>query len=67
MKTIKINGMSCQHCVMAVTKALKSIDGIDNVTVDFEKGTATFEEHGSVDRETIRQNIEAAGYELGEG
>ena len=67
MKTIKVNGMSCQHCVMAVTKALSSIDGIENVTVDLETGTATFEESGSAELETIRQHIEEAGYELGEG
>lgn len=67
MKTIKINGMSCQHCVMAVTKALKSIDGIDNVTVNLEKGTATFEDKDSVELETIKKHIEEAGYELGKG
>ncbi len=27
MTTIKIKGMSCQHCVMAVTKALGGIEG----------------------------------------
>ena len=31
MTTIKIRGMSCQHCVMAVTKALGAIDGIKDV------------------------------------
>ncbi|MBN2254628.1 MAG: heavy-metal-associated domain-containing protein [Deltaproteobacteria bacterium] len=67
MKTIKINGMSCQHCVMAVKKALSGIDGIENVTVDLATGTATFEGKGSVDRETIRHHIEEAGYELVEG
>jgi len=34
MPTIKIEGMSCNHCVMAVTKALSGIDGIGNVKVD---------------------------------
>jgi copper chaperone len=67
MKTIQIKGMSCQHCVMAVKKALSGIEGIDNVSVDLAAGTATFDEKGSVDRETIRHHIEDAGYELGEG
>ena len=40
MTTIKIRGMSCQHCVMAVTKALGGIDGIKDVRVDLEKGEA---------------------------
>ena len=34
MATIKIKGMSCNHCVMAVTKALNEIAGIKNVKVD---------------------------------
>ena len=38
MTTIKISGMSCQHCVMAVTKALGGIDGIKDVQVDLQKG-----------------------------
>ncbi|MGB5233404.1 MAG: cation transporter, partial [Desulfoprunum sp.] len=34
MATIKIKGMSCQHCVAAVTKALSELPGISNVKVD---------------------------------
>ena len=37
MTTIKIKGMSCQHCVMAATKALKEIEGLQDVTVDLGK------------------------------
>lgn len=44
MKTVKIKGMSCGHCVMAVTKALGGIAGIKNVQVDLKNGAATFEE-----------------------
>ncbi len=40
MATIKIKGMTCNHCVMAVTKALNEIDGIKDVKVDLEKGDA---------------------------
>ncbi len=37
--TMKVSGMSCGHCVGAVTGALKKLDGVDveNVTV----GSAT--------------------------
>jgi copper chaperone len=64
MKTIRIKGMSCQHCVMAVTKALDEIEGIENVTVDLEGGEARFDETKPVDRETIRKRISDAGYEI---
>jgi len=63
MKRIKIKGMSCQHCVMAVTKALEEIEGIENVTVDLAGGEARFEETGNVDVDRIRKQISDAGYE----
>jgi copper chaperone len=65
MPTIKVNGMTCQHCVAAVTKALQSIDGITNVKVDLEAGTATYDETAPVDTGAIRRAIEDAGYQLG--
>jgi len=64
-KTIRIKGMSCGHCVTAVTRALKSIEGLENITVSLEKGEASFDEVRPVSRETLRQRIEEAGYELG--
>ena len=64
MTTIKIKGMSCQHCVMAVTKALSSIEGISDVRVDLAKGEATFSEGKPVDRTLIREKIAKAGFEL---
>ena len=65
MTTIKIKGMSCNHCVMAVTKALEEIGAIENVKVDLKKGEATFDEAGLVDMEKIREQIKKAGYEVG--
>lgn len=65
MKTIKIKGMSCQHCVMAVTKALSGIDGIENVKVDLDEGSATYDETKSVDMEKIKSRVEESGYEVG--
>ena len=64
MPTIKIEGMSCNHCVMAVTKALSGIDGIGNVKVDIAKGEATFDEVKPVDRAIIRERIKKAGFEV---
>jgi copper chaperone len=62
METIKIKGMSCQHCVMAVTKALGGIEGIKDVRVDLEKGEATFTEVKPVDRTQIKDRIAKAGF-----
>jgi copper chaperone len=65
MKSVKIKGMSCQHCVKTVKKALEEIDGISNVIVDISTGEATFDETGPVNTDLIREKIKKAGYELG--
>jgi copper chaperone len=64
MTTIKIKGMTCRHCVMAVTKALGGIDGIRDVQVDLEKGEAAFTEERPVDRALIRERIVKAGFDV---
>jgi len=64
MGTVKIKGMSCSHCVMAVTKALSGIEGVGNVKVDLAKGEATFEEPQPVDRAVIAERIRKAGFDV---
>ena len=64
MTTIKIKGMSCGHCVMAVTKALGGIEGVKDVHVDLQKGEATFTETKPVERKQIREKIKKAGFEV---
>jgi copper chaperone len=63
--TINVKGMSCKHCVMAVTKVLNEIEGVKNVAVDLEKGKATFEHREGLDQNDLRTRIENAGYEIG--
>ncbi|MBN1571588.1 MAG: heavy-metal-associated domain-containing protein [Deltaproteobacteria bacterium] len=65
MRTIKIKGMSCGHCVKAVTEALEGVDGVENVSVSLEMGEATFDEYGTVDMDVVREVVEDAGYEVG--
>ena len=48
MASVKIKGMSCQHCVASTTKALEAIDGITNVRVDLDQGQAHYD--GEVDK-----------------
>ena len=64
MKGVKIKGMSCQHCVMAVTKALNALEGIKDVKVDLKSGIATYEEVKPVDPQKIAAAIKKAGYEV---
>lgn len=64
MKSIRIKGMSCGHCVMAVKKALSAIDGIKNVQVDLTSGLASYEETKPVDNKIIAEAVKKAGYEV---
>ncbi|MCE5210009.1 MAG: heavy-metal-associated domain-containing protein [Deltaproteobacteria bacterium] len=64
MKSIKIKGMSCQHCVMAVMKALNAVEGIKDVKVDLKSGIATFTEIKAVEPEVLAMAIKKAGYEI---
>ncbi len=64
MKSIKIKGMSCGHCVMAVTKALNAVDGVRDVNVDLKSGRATYEETKPADPNVIAAAIKKAGYDV---
>jgi len=67
MPTIKVKGMSCQHCVASVTKALSEIEGIADVQVNLEKGEATFTESNPVPDQTIKDAISKIGFEVVSG
>jgi copper chaperone CopZ len=64
MTTIKIKGMRCGHCTGAVTKALAEIPGIGNVSVNLEKGEATYDETGPVPMDKIKEVIGGIGFEV---
>ncbi len=64
MKSIKIKGMSCGHCVMAVTKALGAIEGIKDVKVDLKSAEAIFDEVKTVDPQVIAAAVKKAGFEV---
>ncbi len=59
---IKVAGMSCNHCKMAVEKALKAVPGVEKAQVDLEKKQAVVE--GTPQREELVKAIEDAGYEV---
>jgi copper ion binding protein len=62
MERIKIKGMTCQHCVMSVTKALGTLPGVKNLRVDLVKGEAAFENTQDISRDSLRKAVEDAGY-----
>jgi copper chaperone len=56
----KVEGMSCQHCVAAVTRAIQEQDTGAQVTVDLAAGKVAVESGASVD--TLKAAIDDAGY-----
>ncbi len=63
-KTMKIEGMMCQHCVAHVTKALQSVAGVSAVEVNLKKKTAVVEYTESVTDEALKTAVVEAGYEV---
>src|SRR4030042_10514 len=61
---LKVKGMSCQHCVTSVTKALTQLEGIRNVQVDLAKGEVRFDNTKEIASNRIEQVITDAGYEI---
>jgi len=61
--TLKISGMSCNHCKMRVEKALKELEGVSEAGVDLQAGSAdvTFDE-SRVTSEKLAEAVEDAGY-----
>ncbi len=62
-KVIIIEGMSCNHCVMAVKNALSQIEGVSHVDVELNNNRAIVEGEIIPD-EIIKEKIEDAGYDV---
>ena len=64
MQEIKVKGMSCSHCVAAMTKAMQSLPGVTNVQVDLASGRVSYEISATLPREDVARAVKAAGFEL---
>lgn len=62
-KTIKIEGMSCGHCAVAVEQALEKVDGV-HAKVNLRHKEAKVKMDSDVSNETLKQAIEETGYEV---
>jgi len=62
--TVNIKGMSCGHCMMAVSQALKQMGDVTDVKVDLETGKTSIEHERPIDMGKVKDVIEKAGYEV---
>lgn len=62
-KTLKVEGMMCQHCEKHVKDALEKIDGVVSAVTSHEKATAIVELSKDVDEKLFEKAVVDAGYE----
>jgi copper ion binding protein len=62
--TYAIKGMTCGHCVDAVSGELGQLPGVNDVRVDLAAGTATVTSDRPLDPQAVRDAVDEAGYEV---
>lgn len=61
--TMKIDGMSCGHCVAQVRKALEAIEGVDVQQVAVGAATVAYDPSATSEAR-IAQAVESRGYQV---
>lgn len=62
---LHVEGMSCEHCVKAITNAVSALPGIGSVAVDLSAKTVTVEhDPAQSPLEKIKAEIDDQGYEI---
>ena len=62
--TYTVSGMTCSHCVSAVTEEVTKIPGVTDVQVDLDSGAVTVASGTTLDDDAVRAAVDEAGYEL---
>ncbi|MDQ1498500.1 MAG: hypothetical protein QOI86_1840 [Actinomycetota bacterium] len=66
MKTAiyRVTGMTCDHCVRAVTEEVSKLAGVSDVAVDLTSGTLTVSSEMPLDAAILRAAVDEAGFQL---
>ena len=62
--TYTVRGMTCDHCVNAVSTEVGALSGVTAVAVDLATGTVTVTSGQPLDPDAVRAAVDEAGYEL---
>ena len=62
--TYAVSGMTCAHCVHAVTEEVTAIPGVSDVQVDLATGALSVTSEAPVDESAVRDAVDEAGYAL---
>lgn len=60
--TFTVNGMTCAHCVAAVTEEVAKLDHVNHVEVDLASGDVTVQSDGPIDPIQFAAAVDEAGY-----
>ena len=64
VETFTVVGMTCGHCVAAVSSEVAKVDGVSKVDIDLASGAVTIESLHPLAREAVAAAVDEAGYEL---
>ena len=65
METVyNVKGMTCGHCVSAVSTEIGRLEGVNGVTVDLATGAVTVSSVAPLETAKVAAAVEEAGYEL---
>jgi len=62
--TINVKGMTCGHCVAAVTSEVNKLAGVTGVEVDLAGGNVAITSDAPLDAAAVSAAVEEAGYEV---
>ena len=60
---LKVQGMTCAHCVADVKKSLEAVEGVEAADLDLASGNVRVE-GDDLDNEALIKAVEAAGYKI---
>lgn len=63
-QTYTVTGMTCGHCVRAVTEELEKIEGVQAVDVDLTTGRVKVRSDTDLDPTAVAEAVDEAGYAL---
>ena len=63
--SLRIGGMTCANCDIAVERAVQRVPGVTNVRADYAQGTALVSHHGLLDMGAVAAALHDDGYALG--
>jgi copper chaperone len=66
VETFNVVGMSCGHCVGAVTGEISKLNGVHCVEIDLPSGVVTVESDAALDVAEVANAVDEAGFEMAE-